>query len=158
MSAIAAPEKRPVLMGDPPESANCGYSGERCLELIGADIFFKPGGIEALPDTKFEERLGWQGSMLLSYPDLKLVVIGYSGDDDGSDGANLALRRAGRVRDILIGMGIAPDRLRIAACTRTPDPGYGPSFTPEMAAAHRNFRSRRTTSYIDDKRGVDCPG
>ncbi len=88
----------------PPRMSQHPRSGEL------AEVAFQPGSSE-LPSAANVE-LGEVAGWALEHPDGRIVLDGYP---DRADDVRLALRRVEIVRDALIGAGVDPDQLVVAA-------------------------------------------
>jgi outer membrane protein OmpA-like peptidoglycan-associated protein len=76
------------------------------------NIDYLPGSFEIDPHTK--ERLKKLAGVLNFLPDIKIEIHGYT-DNIGTEVANrnLSEKRAARVRDYLVSLGVAKDRMKV---------------------------------------------
>ncbi|HUV30551.1 MAG TPA: OmpA family protein [Acidobacteriota bacterium] len=82
------------------------------------NIDYPPGSFEIDPNNK--KRVTRLAGLLNFVPDIKLEVNGYT-DNIGTSVANkrLSEKRARRVRDFLVTLGVAPDRIKVFGCGET---------------------------------------
>ena len=113
-----------------------------CIDLsmfskpIVLNVDYLPGSFEI--DTKTKDRLKKIAGILLLVPEVKLDIVGYT-DNIGLPDANqkLSEKRARRVRDYLIAMGVAADRMK--ASGKGEENQVAPNTTAEGRAKNRRI-------------------
>lgn len=113
-----------------------------CIDLsmfskpIILNIDYLPGSFEI--DSKTKDRLKKISGVLLLVPEVKLEIVGYT-DNIGLPEANqkLSEKRANRVRDYLIAMGVPADRMK--ASGRGEENQIAPNDTAEGRTKNRRI-------------------
>lgn len=103
----------PVVAGEPLGEATGAAEGEEALDVEAnlATVYFEFDSSALGPEARrvLEDNARW----LIDHPDVRIVIEGHC-DERGTVEYNLALgaRRAQAVRDYLVNLGVAADRIR----------------------------------------------
>ena len=116
-STVADPSPRPPAepaRSDPGDEARRRDEADRMRRVLEEMVFFDYDRSDLRDDA--QTTLNAKVAILKAHPDLRLRIEGHA-DERGSVEYNLALslRRANRVRDYLVDVGVASSRLDVAA-------------------------------------------
>ena len=138
-------DTRPALF-ETPSKDDCGFAGELCVAYHGASVWFDHNDATVPSDGKPGARhIEWQADVLTRHLHVKVVVVGYSSDDEEP---TVRLRRATAVKSALMARGVSEDRVRIGEC----------ALAPHLSdAEHVRALGRLTMTFRDGTTGVDCP-